>query len=114
MLFVTLPILLPTLRSTGVDLFWFGIILVILFELAQISPPQGMVLYVLHAARREVNAAIPAPGGGGTSMGAGTGTIVDVYIGVLPFIACMLIVLGLLIAFPEIVSWFPDLVKGKK
>jgi len=114
MLFVTLPILLPTLRSTGVDLFWFGIILVILFELAQISPPQGMALYVLHAARREVNAAMPAPGGGGTSMGAGTGTIVDVYIGVLPFIACMLIVLGLLIAFPEIVSWFPDLVKGKK
>lgn len=110
MLFVTLPILLPTLRSTGVDLFWFGIILVILFELAQISPPQGMALYVLHAARREVDAATPAPGGGVTT----TGTIGDVYIGVLPFIACMLVVLALLIAFPGIVTWFPDLVKGKR
>ncbi len=110
MLFVTLPILLPTLRSTGVDLFWFGIILVILFELAQISPPQGMALYVLHAARREVNAATPAPSGAP----AATGTIGDVYIGVLPFIACMLVVLGLLIAFPGIVSWFPDLVKGQR
>ena len=110
MLFVTLPILLPTLHSTGVDLFWFGIILVILFELAQISPPQGMALYVLHAARREVNAATPAPDGASTA----TGTIGDVYIGVLPFIACMLIVLALLIAFPGIVTWFPDLVKGQR
>ena len=113
MIFVTLPLLLPTLRDTGVDLFWFGIILVILFELAQISPPQGMALYVLQGARREINTASPAPDGDAISTGVGTGTIVDVYIGVLPFIACMLIVLGLLIAFPEIVTWFPNLVKGK-
>ena len=113
MIFVTLPLLLPTLRDTGVDLFWFGIILVILFELAQISPPQGMALDVLQGARREINTALPAPDGDATFTGVGTGTIVDVYIGVLPFIACMLIVLGLLIAFPEIVTWFPNLVKGK-
>ena len=113
MIFVTLPLLLPTLRDTGVDLFWFGIILVILFELAQISPPQGMALYVLQGARREINTASPGPDGDAISTGVGTGTIVDVYIGVLPFIACMLIVLGLLIAFPEIVTWFPNLVKGK-
>jgi len=93
-----------------VDLFWFGIILVILLELAQISPPQGMALYVLHAARREVNTAMPAPGGDSTA----TGTIGDVYIGVLPFIACMLAVLALLIAFPGIVTWLPDLVKGQR
>ena len=43
-----------------------------------------------------------------------TGTIGDVYIGVLPFIACILVVLALLIAFPGIVTWFPDLVKGKR
>lgn len=113
MIFVTLPILLPTLRDTGVDLFWFGIILVILFELAQISPPQGMALYVLQGARREVNTASLAPDGDSTSTGVGTGTIGDVYIGVLPFIVCMLMVLGLLIAFPEIVTWFPNLVKGE-
>ncbi len=114
MLFVTLPIVLPALRAAGVDLFWFGIILVILFELAQITPPQGMALYVLHAARREVNAATPSPGDPETKPGITTGTIGDVYIGVLPFIACMILVLALLIAFPGIVSWFPDLVKGQK
>ena len=109
MLFVTLPILLPTLRSTGVDLFWFGIILVILFELAQISPPQGMALFVLHAARREVNAVTPSVGGAAATRD----TIGDVYIGVLPFIGCMLLVLGILIAFPGIVTWLPNLVKGE-
>jgi len=40
------------------------------------------------------------------------GTIADVYIGVLPFIACMFLVLGLIIAFPEIVYWLPDLIRG--
>ena len=109
MLFVTLPLIVPALRSTGVDLFWFGIILVILFELAQITPPQGMALYVLHGARREVN----SPQGTTGSAATATGTIGDVYLGVLPFIACMVVVLGVLIAFPGIVTWFPDLVKGE-
>ena len=114
MLFVTLPIVLPALHAAGVDLFWFGIILVILFELAQITPPQGMALYVLHAARREVNAVTPLSGDPETKSGISIGTIGDVYIGVLPFIACMILVLALLLAFPGIVSWFPDLVKGPK
>ncbi len=108
MLFITLPILLPTLEASGVDLFWFGIILVILFEVAQISPPQGLALYILHGARQEVDARMAAAEGTTVT----EGTIMDVYIGVLPFIACMGIVLGFIIAFPEIVTWLPDLVKG--
>ena len=49
----------------------------------------------------------------GTGTGTSTGTIGDVYLGVLPFIACMVVVLGVLIAFPGIVTWFPNLVKGE-
>ncbi len=109
MLFVTLPILLPTLKSANVDLFWFGIILVILFEVAQISPPQGLALYILHGARQEVDSRMSAAEGTTVS----EGTIADVYIGVLPFLACMMIVLGIIIVFPDIVTWLPDLVKGK-
>ena len=109
MLFLTLPILLPPLFRAGVDPFSFGIILIILVELAQITPPQSLCLYVLQGARRDVAIENSAAGGRTES----SGTIADVYIGVLPFIACMFMVLGLIIAFPEIVSWLPDLVRGK-
>lgn len=109
MLFLTLPILLPPLFRAGVDPFSFGIILIILVELAQITPPQGLCLYVLQGARRDV--AIENSTAGGRTESCGT--IADVYIGVLPFIACMFMVLGLIIAFPEIVSWLPDLIRGK-
>ena len=108
MLFLTLPILLPPLFQSGVDPFAFGIILIILVELAQITPPQGLCLYVLQGARRDVSNEAATAGG----RAGGTGTIVDVYIGVLPFIACMFLVLGLIIAFPEIVYWLPDLIRG--
>ena len=109
MLFLTLPILLPPLFRAGVDPFSFGIILIILVELAQITPPQGLCLYVLQGARRDASIGSFTAGGKTES----SGTIVDVYIGVLPFLACMFLVLGLIVAFPEIVSWLPDMVRGK-
>ena len=110
MMLTTLPILLPSLIATDVDRLWFGIIMIILLEAAQISPPQGLTLYVLHGARREVSAELA------TSEGVNTeyGTINDVYIGVLPFMVCMIVVIGLIIAFPEIALWLPDQVKGPR
>ena len=110
MMLTTLPILFPVLLDTGVDLLWFGIIMVILLESAQISPPQGMALYVLHGARRDVEAELSAAEGTQVA----TGTINDVYIGVLPFMACMVIVIGLVIAFPVLATWLPDQVKGQR
>ena len=109
MLFLTLPILLPPAFRAGVDPFSFGIVLIILVEMAQISPPQGLCLYILHSTRRD----LAAEGKPGLGAGGSTGTIIDVYTGVLPFMACMMLVLGLLIAFPQIVYWLPDLVRGK-
>ena len=63
----------------------------------------------MHGARQEVDARLSAAEGTTVTDG---GTIMDVYIGVLPFIACMGIVLAFIIAFPNIVTWLPDLVKG--
>ena len=105
MLATTLPILLETLFRSGIDLLWFGIIMIILLEAAQISPPQGLSLYVLHGARRET-----ADARGVTE----AETINDVYIGVLPFMACMAVVLGILMVFPELVTWLPDQAKGAR
>ena len=110
MMMTTLPILFPVLKATGVDLLWFGIIMIILLEAAQISPPQGLSLYVLHGARQEVSAELSAADGVPQQMG----TINDVYIGVLPFMVCMAVVIGLIIAFPEIATWLPDHVKGAR
>ena len=110
MMLTTLPILLPVLNDAGVDKVWFGIIMVILLEAAQISPPQGMTLYVLHGARRDSDAELALAEGTAIQ----TGTISDVFIGVLPFMLCMFVVIGLVIAFPEIATWLPDQAKGAR
>lgn len=108
MMVTTVPILAPILITTGVDLVWFGVIMVILVEAALISPPEGINLYVLHGIRQDVDAEMSAAQG----VAVGRGTIGDVWLGVLPFMVCMAIVIGLIIAFPEIALWLPDQLKG--
>ena len=111
MLVTTVPILAPALVATGVDLVWFGIIMVILVEAALISPPEGINLYVLHGVRKDVQAEMAAASGGTVE---DVGTITDVYIGVLPFMAVMAAMIVMLIIFPQIALWLPDLVKGSR
>jgi len=108
MMLTTLPILIPVLSDANVDKVWFGIIMVILLEAAQISPPQGMALYILHGARRDSDKEMAEYEG----VLAQTGTISDVFVGVLPFMVCMFVVIGLVIAFPELATWLPDQAKG--
>jgi TRAP-type mannitol/chloroaromatic compound transport system permease large subunit len=110
MLVTTVPILVPTLEQVGVDLIWFGIIMVILVEAALISPPEGINLYVLHGVRQDVTREMAAAEG----VEEHQGTIADVWIGVMPFMACMALAIALIIAFPSIALWLPDLVKGAR
>jgi tripartite ATP-independent transporter DctM subunit len=102
MMVITLPILVPALKATGVDLVWFGVIMVVLVEAALISPPEGINLYVIHGIRKSVN----------EEAGEKSGTIIDLYLGVLPFMLGMTILLALLVMFPQIALWLPDLLKG--
>ena len=110
MMLTTLPILIPVLNDANVDKVWFGIIMVILLEAAQISPPQGMALYVLQGVRRDTDRELAKSEG----VEATTGTINDVFLGVLPFMLCMFVVIGLVIAFPELATWLPDQAKGAR
>lgn len=110
MMVTTVPILAPVLLATGVDLVWFGVIMVILVEAALISPPEGINLYVLHGIRQDVDAEMS----GAQGVAVGGGTIGDVWFGVLPFMVCMAIVIGLIIAFPDIALWLPDQLKGAR
>jgi TRAP-type C4-dicarboxylate transport system permease large subunit len=92
MVVTTLPIIVPMLTALHIDLIWFGIIVVILVELSLITPPVGMNLFVLQGVRSRVSGPRPKRDRG----------ISDLYVGVLPFVVAMMIVLGLIVAFPEI------------
>ena len=109
MLVTTIPILTPSLEAVGVDLVWFGIIMVILVEAALISPPEGINLYILHGVRQDVDAQMAEQ----TAAAQETlreSTITDVYIGVMPFMGCMALVIGLLFIFPDIALWAPCII----
>jgi TRAP-type C4-dicarboxylate transport system permease large subunit len=109
MLVTTIPILTPSLEAVGVDLVWFGIIMVILVEAALISPPEGINLYILHGVRQDIDAQMAEQTAAAQEV-LRESTITDVYIGVLPFMGCMAVVIGLLFAFPDIALWAPCII----
>jgi C4-dicarboxylate transporter DctM subunit len=103
MMVTTMPILVPVLKSMGVDLVWFGIIMVILLEAALVSPPEGLNLYIIQGIRKSVS----------EQAGLKVGTMMDLWIGILPFMAGMAICIALLLMFPDIALWLPNLVMGR-
>lgn len=86
---ITIPILTPIVFGLGYDPVWFGIVLIIFVELALITPPVGLNLYIVQAARKGE-------------------PFSDVMIGVIPYIFVMLIMAGLLIAYPQLALWLPS------
>lgn len=94
----TIPIIVPMLTALNVDLVWFGIIVVIMTELALISPPVGLNLFVLQGLREQVAAERGAKA---------TGSMMDLYVGVTPFIVMQFATLALVMLFPRMVSWLP-------
>jgi C4-dicarboxylate transporter DctM subunit len=103
MMVTTIPIILPALKAAGVDLVWFGVIMVILVEAALISPPEGINLYVIQGIRKSVQG----------EAGLEAGTMLDLWIGVLPFMVGMMIVIALLMWVPDLALWLPNLMKGR-
>ena len=84
----TIPIVFPLITALGIDAVWFGIYLVVMAELALITPPVGMNLYVVQGIRKE-------------------GLITDVIVGTLPFMFMMLLLVVLLVVWPELALWLP-------
>ncbi|WP_289150465.1 TRAP transporter large permease subunit [uncultured Salipiger sp.] len=100
MMVTTLPLILPLLNSMGVDLVWFGVILVIMIEVSLITPPVGMNLFVLQSLRRR----LAGP--------RASGSIVDLYVGAFPFVIAMLAVLLLIILLPDLAMFLVETMKG--
>lgn len=93
MVLMTLPILLPVLQAAGWDLLWFGVVLVMLVEIGLITPPVGMILYVLSGVS-----------GGQVSLGR-------IALGTLPFVGAFLVMVFLFFAVPDLVTLLPDLLR---
>ena len=92
MVVLTMGVILPTIQKAGIDPLWFGIFIVLVVEMAQITPPVGFNLFVLQGmTKREI------------------GWIARV---TLPFFFLMLAAVGLIYAFPQIVSWLPAQMRG--
>ena len=89
MIITTIPVIFPVVISLGYDPVWFGVLLVLLMEAALITPPVGLNLFVIQGVRLT------------------QGPMSDVMLGSLPFLAMMLVMMGLIIAFPELVLWLP-------
>ncbi|MFT4729388.1 MAG: C4-dicarboxylate transporter DctM subunit [Granulosicoccus sp.] len=85
----TIPIVVPIIIQIGYDPLWFGILMIMLVEMALITPPVGLNLYVVQAARK-------------------SGKFSDVMIGVIPYAVAMLVMVALLVMFPSIALYLPN------
>ncbi|HWT07883.1 MAG TPA: TRAP transporter large permease [Roseomonas sp.] len=90
MIITTVPVIFPVVVALGYDPIWFGVIVTMLVEIAQISPPDGTVMYVLQGMRSR-----PGP-------------ITDVFMGVMPFLGVYLLAVAILMVFPGLALWLPS------
>jgi tripartite ATP-independent transporter DctM subunit len=92
MIVLTMTIVLPMIQAAHIDLIWFGIFIVILVEIAQITPPVGFNLFVLQTMTgRDINYIAFAS---------------------LPFFLVMLVCIVLITLLPELATWLPDVLLG--
>ena len=92
MMVITVPLLFPILGTYGIDTIWFGVILVLLIELGQITPPMGINLFVIQSIRP-------------------SGALEDVLVGATPFVLIIMLMVAILWAWPELALWLPQNMK---
>lgn len=93
MLLLTLPVVYPAVTALGFDSIWFGIIVVKMAEVCLITPPIGLNCFVVNGVRPDIS-------------------LSQVFRGILLFFIADVITIGLLLAFPEIVTWLPNLMNS--
>jgi len=90
MMMITAPLFMPVAEALGLDIVWFGVLMLMILEVSLATPPFGLLLFVAKGAAPQ------------TSMR-------EIIVSVTPFVGIVLGVVGLLIAFPELTLWLPRL-----
>jgi TRAP-type C4-dicarboxylate transport system permease large subunit len=93
MMVITLPLAFPVLKELGYDPIWLGVIVTITVEIGMITPPVGLNLFVLKGiVPKEVS-------------------MTDIIAGAIPFVGVLIAGLLVIVAFPGIATWLPELMK---
>ena len=87
---LTIPIIYPLILSLGFDPIWFGVIVVLVTEMGVITPPVGINVYVIKGIAEDVS-------------------LETIFKGILPFLAALIVAVIILIAFPQIATFLPNL-----
>ena len=93
---LTLPVVIPILESHGASLVWFGVIYTMVCCIGGVTPPFGLNIYVMKGAL-------------GDSV-----ELQDIFMGALPFVALMILIVAILCVFPQISTWLPDMMVAMK
>jgi len=95
MLVIVAPLYVPLVNVLGFDLIWYGILYTITTQIAYMTPPFGYNLFLMRAmAPPEIS-------------------LQDIYVSILPFVLVMLLALAMIMVFPQIALWLPQLVYSK-
>ena len=89
MILLTLPALFPTVQAIGFDPIWFGVVVVILMEMGQITPPVGINVFAMSSAAPHV-------------------PMMAIFHRIVPYFTTMLFMVLLLTIFPAIATWLPE------
>jgi C4-dicarboxylate transporter, DctM subunit len=93
MMVATVPIIAPLLVNAGFNPVWLGILIILLMETAMITPPVGINLYVVQGLRKR-------------------GRIDDVIVGAAPFVITLILMIGVLVLWPDLALWLPRKATG--
>lgn len=90
-LILTIPLMFPIAVGLGYDPLWFGIVSILAIEIGLLTPPFGMVVFAMKSAIGD------------------TVRVDEIFRGAIPFIALLVVALGIIIAFPKLSTWLPSL-----
>ena len=88
---ITLPIFIPVIQSLGLNEVWFAVIMLLNIEMAMITPPFGMCLFIMKGV-----------------VGEGA-TMLEIYKAGAAFIALQILTMAIMIVFPPVVLWLPSI-----
>lgn len=88
MIMLTLPFFFPIVKALGVDPIWFGVLVILQAELAVITPPVGVHLFIARQIAPDV-------------------ALSAIIRGSLPFMLCQFVIMAVVLAFPPIALWLP-------